>query len=255
MIKSFTGLVRLIAGIGFAILVMFILSSFAPNLFWGLVGIIGMVLGYSAPLVFILLFTRSWKLSKTIRMHGFKLRAKFMVLRAFQEVFRGSYQRMVRGDSDTKPELTKAQRLRLLHHDNGLTDEQLKDSLAALSPAKRRNSDDTTEAEHPVRRQQVVREEPVETDRTAPRANRLAQQQSRTPQRPTTPVEEKHHDVPVEEDTRPVEVVEESAPAARPARPAPQPRRTPRPNGSDLNNTSGFSGSINLTGDWAKNKD
>lgn len=250
-----TKFVRTIAGIGFAILVMMILSSVAPDLFWGLIGIIGMILGYSAPLVFILLFTRTWKLSKKIGLSGFKLRAKFMVLRAFQEVFRGSYQRMVRGDSDTKPELTKAHRLRLLHHDNGLTDEQLSDSLAALRSAKRRNSDDTTEAERPVRRQQVVREEPVETDRTAPRANRLVQQQSRTPQHPTTPVEE-HHDVPIEEETRPVEVVEESAPtpAPRPTPPAPQSRRTPRPN-SSLNTTGGFGGSIRLTGDWAKDKD
>lgn len=241
MFRSFTGFVRTIAGIGLTILVMLILSSFAPDLFWGLVGLIGMVIGWSAPIIFILLFIRSWKLSKKIGMRGPKLRAKFMVLRAFQDVFRGSYNRMVRGDSDTKPELTKAQRLRLLHHDNGLTDQQLKDGLAALKPARRRTDNTEEPATQPAPQQRrVVREEPAVPSRTAPKANRLTQQP------PAAPVEEHYEDVPVE--------IEEPAPAPRPQpRPARQPRPAPRPH-SSVNNTPGFGGSIRISGDWGQPK-
>jgi hypothetical protein len=249
--KSFTGFVRTIAGIGFAILVMIILSSFAPDLFWGLVGIIGMIIGYSAPLVFILLFIRSWKLSKKIGMRGSKIRAKFMVLRAFQDVFRGSYNRMVRGE----PELTQAQRLRLLHHDNGLTDQQLKDSLAALRPAKRRTSDDTTERTAPA--PQAPKPETVTPDRTAPRSVRMTQQ-TRTQQPPAIPVEEQRHEAPVEDETIEFDEVkfEEPVPAPAPQQ-RPAPRQTPRPRGSSVNSStpsSGFGGSIRITGDWGQPK-
>lgn len=241
-------LVRTIVWGALGILVLIMLAKVAPGLVFGLFSVIAVVIGWSTPVVFTALFIQSWRLSKKIGMRDFKLRAKFMLLRAFQDVFRSSYNHMVRGDSDTTPELTKAQRLRLLHHDNGITDKQLKDGLAALRPAKRRN-DDQQSATRPASRQQteVTHEEPVE-DKTAPKANRLAQQYRTTPA-----VEEQRHEEPVE-DTRDDDLVELAEQAPEPQRSAPQPRQTPRANGTGLNHSSGFGGAIRLTGDWNQPK-
>lgn len=252
-------LVRTIVWGAFGILVLVMLAKIAPGLVFGLLSVVALMIGWSTPVVFTALFIQSWRLSKKIGMRGFKLRAKFMLLRAFQDVFRSSYNDMVRGDADTKPDLNKAQRLRLLHHDNGLTAQQLNEGLAALRATGRRNNDKKRPEARtaPSQEAQAVQETPV-VDKTAPKANSLAQQ-ART-SRPTTPVEEQRHEVPIE-DTRGDETVEldeveftEPAPAPRLPRPAPQPRRTPRPNSTGVNHSSGFGGSIRITGDWGQPK-
>lgn len=253
--KSF---VRMIFWGAVGILVLIMISHFLPDLFWGLVGLVGMIIGWSAPIVFVLLFVKSWKLSKKIGMSGPKARAKFMVLRAFQDVFRGLYIRMVHGDSDTKPELTKAQRLRLLRHDRAITEQQLNEGLASLRPAKRRTNDDSeaaTPAARPAPRQVVPEAASPVIDRTAVRSAQMAQPRVR--QAPTTPVQQPVHDVPVDETVELDEIAfKEPTPAPEPPRPARhRPTSRPRPSGSNVNNGSGFGGSIRISGDWGQKKD
>ncbi len=224
--KSVIGLVRVVAGLAAAILILVMLSNFVPGFVGFVFGTLITIWLWPSALLMLALLNKGWRVGGKVELRGWGRRSKFAFLRTLRDIdfIEMFYDRMVYGDDKHEAQFTARQRLLLEHFDGYLDKEELKEALAALKPKKRapQARDTDTSTAQPAAHPQTPRVRPAQPPARPAVPQRQPPARPAVPQRQAPVVPAAEREIVREEPSAHVQQVRRPVAPPRPAPPAPQ---------------------------------